>query len=440
MNKKILISGISLVAIFAAHSGFWLYQSGNIKFALEQTAGKLSKEIGRKNTELFYTSSDISGYPLNFTLKVSQPKFITAGGGEKIEMTSGDEPIVIVSNLLGSGYNIKIPAKIDIKQTVEDVEKSYKLEFNNASPQIEAKFAGNILFNINNTEELIPYLNNMLKSLHYSDSGYILTNAEDGKKIASIDSQSIQITKSAGKTNSVSTSYNIQAQNMDASALFNTETATSDANSKPATALWPATFNIDYSSIDSKDENGKSNSVDFILRDFDVKAASFAINLKGNVKANGNDIFPFGDLSLKINSYENMVDYFGGVVSDAMDKTKLPLFHIKNEKSIDFKKVLFDISSEKSNDNKDILLTLSREQNKSLFIGQKGLMEVIDLLKASASPSIGATEESLKEGASIKPTTGSSHAPAPALDLSPSAGFPAMENTAPALIPNKPAQ
>lgn len=440
MNKKFLIAGVSLVAIGAAHTAFWVYQSGKIKFAIEQTAGKFSKEIGRKNTELFYTSSDISGYPFNFTVKISQPKFITAGSGEKVEITTGDEPIIIVSNLLGSRYNIKLPPKIDIKQTVEDVEKSYKLEFTNASPQIEAKFSGNVLANINNTEELIPYLSERLKSLRYSDSGSTLTSTEDGKKVASADSQTIQITKSTGNTNSVSTAYNIQLQNMDAAALFSTENTITDTDSQLTAALWPVSVNIDFSSIDSKDENGKSNSVDFIVRDVDVKATSFGMNLKGNVKANGSDIFPFGDLSLKINGYENMVDYFGGVVSEALDKTNLPLFRIKNEKSIDFKKVLYDISSEKSNENKDILLTLSREQNKSLFIGQKGIMEVVDLLKASASPTIATTEESLKEGASIQPAAPLSPPPAvitaPALDLSPAAGFPAMGT--PVLTPEKP--
>src|SRR4051812_17120638 len=101
MNKKIAIAGVSIIALGAAHTAFWVYQSGKIKFSIEQAAGKISKEIGRKNTEFFYTSSEVSGYPFNFTVRVNQPKFISAGGGQKVEVTSGDEPVIIISNLLG---------------------------------------------------------------------------------------------------------------------------------------------------------------------------------------------------------------------------------------------------------------------------------------------------------------------------------------------------
>lgn len=408
MNKKILITGVSLIVLVGAHAAFWVYQSGKIKSSIEQMAGQISREVGRKNTEFFFTSSKISGYPFNFTVDINQPKFISSGGGEKLELSSGDEHLIVITNLVGSNYKIKLPSKLDVKSTVDEKEKNYKLEFTNSAPEMEFKFSGNVLFSKDVTD-IMPYLSDNLKSLRYSDKGYVFSYAEDGTKIASSDLDSLEITKTKSKQNTISTSYNVKVKNVDNSELLVAESKTKD--SAPLTGFWPISADLNLSSIDVRDESGKSSSVDFIVSDSDITAASFGLGVKGAVKANGEDIFPFGDLSIKIRGYKNMVDYFSGMVSNAFAESKIPLFHIKSEKSIDFKKVLYDVASEKSNEDNDILLTLSREKGKSLFIGQKGLMEVIDLLKASAS----ASAEAPKKDASAQ------H---PKLDAAPAAGLP----------------
>ena len=383
MNKKILVAGLAVVALGAAHTAFWVYQSGKIKESLVAMSGQVSKEIAGKNTEFLFASSEVSGYPLNFVATISQPKFTRTGGGEKLELSGGEENLVITSNLLGNSYNVKLPTKIDVKDTIGEKEKNYKLEFANASPEFGLKFSGNFLFSMKPEVDVISYLAENLTSLSYSDSGYVLSNAEGGAKLASSDSSFVQIAKTNGKSNGISTSYNIKVKNIDNSGFL---AENEKEGSVPAQAgLWPISANIDLTSVDVQDENGKSISADFIIKDVDVTAATFGFGIKGDVKANGDDVFPFGDLSIKVRSYQNMVDYFSVMVSNALAESKIPLFNIKSEKSIDFKKVLYDVASEKSNEDKDILLTLNREKGKSLFIGQKGLMEVIDLLKASAS-------------------------------------------------------
>lgn len=407
MNKKILITGLSVIVLGSAHAAFWVYQSGKIKSSIEQMAGQISKEIGKKNTEFFFTSSKISGYPFNFTVDINQPKFISTGNGEKLELSSGEEHLIVTTNLVGSNYKIKLPSKVDVKYTVDEKEKNYKLEFANSSPEMEFKFSGNVLFS-KDVADIIPYLSENLKSLRYTDQGYALSSAEDETKIASSDSDSIEITKSKGKSNSISTSYNIKLKNVDNAALYEEDDKTKDTITMAG--LWPISANLDISSIDVRDDSGKSSSVDFLVRDADITAASFGFGVKGNVKANGEDIFPFGDLSIKVRDYKNMVDYFSGMVSNAFAQSKIPLFHIKSEKSIDFKKVLYEVASEKSNEDKDILLTLTREKGKSLFIGQKGLMEVIDLLKASAS----ASPEAPKDASAPQPKL---------MDAAPAAGL-----------------
>ena len=395
MNKKITaIASASVIALATAHAAYWVYQSDKIKASIEVAAGQISKELGRKKSEFFYSSSKVTGYPFSLTVDINQPKFISTGGGEKTEISSADEPLVVVSNLIGSGYKVKLPTKIAVKRVADDVESNYNIEFANGSPQMEAKFAGNLMLGAGNTSSLLSYLGDNLKSFRYSDAGYTIKSAADGEVIASSDSDVINITKSRGKTHSVSTAYDIKLNNISGAALFSKKGSDNPAQ----TGFWPVSVALDASTIDTKDADGASSSVDFIIRNVDVKAASFGFGAKGNVKADGSDIFPFGDMSVKISNYQKMVDYFHGTVSDAMAGSNIPLFRIKSEKSIDFKKVLYDISSEKSNENKDVLLTLSREAGKSLFIGQKGLMEVVDLLKASAIE--GATPPSRQEALS----------------------------------------
>jgi hypothetical protein len=409
MNKKMtaLIS-IAVVTLVAGHTGYWIYQSGKIKSSIGAAAGQISKELGRKKAEFFFESSSVSGYPFTFTVHINQPKFISTGGGERLEVSSGTEQLVVISNLTGSSY---------VKHTIDEKADTYKLVFPKSAPQLEAKFSGNIMLGVNEATEFLPYLSSKLNSFRYSDTGYIVTSLEDAVKLASSDADVVHITKSRGNTNSISTSYNVKVQNLDGAALFADSSTPEEGTAK----LWPVTANLDFSSIDTKDSSGQSSSVDFVVRDADVKAVSFAFNARGSIKANGNDIFPFGDLSLKINNYRNMVDYFSGAVSSAFAESKIPLFHIKSEKSINFKKVLYDISSEKSNEDKDILLNISREQGKSLFIGQKGLMEVIDLLKASAA--VGVEPPAKNKDADATPG-------APIINAAPAAGQPVV-------LPNK---
>lgn len=426
MNKKIAIASASLIALGAAHTTFWFYQSGKIKLSIEQAANQISKEIGRKNTEFFYTSSDISGYPLNFTVRVNQPKFITAGGGEKLEISSADQPLVIKSNLIGSGYKITFPTKLDIKQTIDETETSYKLEFSGASPQLEAKFSGNVMLSFKEGQDILEHLGDKLNSLRYLDSGYSFTKADDNSKIMSSEADFLQVNKTSTKANSFSTAYDIRVNNMDGAALFTQASASADA-AKPMGGLWPVTAHFDFSNIDSRDENGKSTSIEYVLRDVDFKASTFGVSVKGDVKANGNDLFPFGDLTVRLSGYEGMVDYFGGIVGQALADSKIPFLNIKSQKSVDFKKVLYEVASEKTNEEKDLLLTISREQGKNLFIGQKGLMEVIDMLKGSGSGDAGAPQSDAANQPDQQPQQ-EDKLKAPGLDLSPAAGFPATSS------------
>ncbi len=395
MNKKIVIAGLSLGVLAGLHTTFWFYQSGKIKASIEQAASQISKEIGNKNTEFFYTSSNITGFPLNFAVNINQPKFVSAAGGEKLEVSSGDETLVITSNLLGNSYKVKLPAKIDIKHNVDDKESNYKLEFSNEAPVLSLKFSESLLFAEKEVPEFVNYWSERLKSLQYNDSGYLVSNIDGDKKIASSDSSSLNVTRTRDKAK-VYSEYNIKVQNMDNSALWSLEekpaatTPATDAiaDTAPTVAtlgIWPLNANIDFSSSDMRDSSGKTTNVIFAIKQADISSSSFGFDIKGEIKADGDDIFPFGGLNIKITSYQNMVDYFSGIVSKAFAESKIPLFQIKSEKSMNFKKVLSDISTEKSNENNDILLTISREKGKNLFIGQKGLMEVIDLLKNSSN-------------------------------------------------------
>ena len=54
MNKKIVVTGLSVVLLGTLHASFWIYESGKIKSSIEQAAGKISKEIGRNWKNLIY--------------------------------------------------------------------------------------------------------------------------------------------------------------------------------------------------------------------------------------------------------------------------------------------------------------------------------------------------------------------------------------------------
>jgi|GEM_PF-5195842 len=382
MKKKILAVVVLAGLVIGSHAAFWIYESGKIKTSIEQLAGRISKEIGKKNTELLFSKSELSGYPFHFAVKLSQPKITSTGGGEKLELFSADEQLIITTNLTGGHYKVQLPSHIDIKQTVNEKEQSYKLEFTNTRPQIDLKLGGNIL-TVGENIDIMQYINDNMKETSYIDSGYVLSNVDGGAKISSSGGDFVKIVQSKNMQNNIETAYNIKVDNLDAAQFFVDGNKTVDQQA--ASGLWPIIASVDLSSIDMRDEGGRSKSIDFVVRGVDLSAASFGVRINGDIKANGEDIFPFGNLSIKLSNYQNLVDYFSGMVRHALAETKIPFFNIQSDKSIDFKKVMSEVASEKSNEDKDILLELRREKGKSLFIGQKGLMEVIDLLKSSAS-------------------------------------------------------
>lgn len=417
MNKKVIVAGLSVVAFGAVHATFWSYQSGKIKESIGQLTTQVAKGFGGKDAEFIYSNSSVSGYPLSFKVTINEPKYTSLNDGKKVEISSGEQPLVIVSNLTGSSYKIKVPVKIDIKKTISEKEKAYTLEFNKESPSLEVRFAGNVTTGANDASEIIQYLGDKIKSLHYSDSGYIVSNAEDGSRLALADLNEIRALRTIGKDGSVTYKYNIKTENMDNSVLFASEDKPVEiANSQ--IKFWPVNTNFEFSSVDMRDSTGKSTSVSFNLKDINVSSPSFGVGLSGDIQANGEDIFPFGDVSIKINGYQNLVDYFGGIVNQALADSKIPLFHISAGKDINFKKVLLDVASEKSNEDKDITIKLQREQGKNLFVGQKGLMEVVDMLKSSSE----AGEEVKKEGASILPSQQKAPQQPVAVDVAPAAG------------------
>lgn len=414
MNKKLLFAGISVIALGGAHTAFWVSQSSKIQASMEQVVAQIAKEVGKSNSEFTYTAANVSGYPFNFTVTIEQPKFVSVSEGERLELSADQEKLVVTSNLFGSKYKVALPSNLDAKQTVNAQETNYKLQFAGGAPQLELKFSNNVLSSGGSSNAIMSHLNDSLKSFKYSDAGYLLSNSTDGTKIASADLNNVQIIKKKSKPNNISTAYNITIKNADHSALFAQSNKKSEQDSS-GDALWPINAKLSIISNDVRDEAGKSSSVDFTVNEADIAAASFGFVMKGDIKANGEDIFPFGNLSVKVNNYQSMVDYFSGTISTALAESKVPLFNIKSEKSIDFKKVLYEVASEKSNEEQDLLLTLSREKGKSLFIGQKGLMEVIDLLKASAAGTLG---EEQKQDNVLNPGN-------KLIEAAPAAGMPA---------------
>lgn len=391
MNRKLTaVIGVSCATILAAHAAYWIYQSGKIKASMGIAANQISQELGRKNSEFFFGSSSISGYPFKFEVSLNEPKFIRTGGGETMEVSSPSDPLVVTSNLIGNKYSIKIPSTLNIKKTADEHEQNYTVNFQNKNPNISVSLANDFIISKDGDASLPERIRKSLRKLSYSDAGYVITDDDSSQNVGSASSNRVFITRNINKANTYSTSYDLKIADLNGQALFSnnegtdTDEQTDISENQQEQGLWPVTIALDISSMDSKDKDGKSNSVEFVVRNADVKANSFAVSIKGKVRADGNDIFPYGDMSIKLNNYAQFVDYFQEAASNAMSESRLPLFHIKSEKTVDFKNVLYSISSEKSNEDKDILLTLSREQGKSLFIGQKGIMEVIDLLKASA--------------------------------------------------------
>jgi hypothetical protein len=380
-NKKILAVTALAGVVIASHAAFWIYESAKIKTSIEQLAGRISKEIGKKNTELLFAKSEISGYPLHFVVKLSQPRITSTSGGEKLELSSLEEKLLISTNLIGTNYKVILPANIDIKKTINEQERAFKLEFVGAGPNIDLKLAGNVL-SIGENVDVMQYINENIKEVSYADAGYSLVNNDGGAKISSSGGSVLKITQNKNAKNNIETAYNIKLDKLDAAAFFADSEKLELAGN--AGALWPLNASVDLLSVEERDDSGKSKSVDFLVNGFDVTAATFGVGAKGEIKANGEDIFPFGNLSLKLTNYQGLVDYFSGIVKHALAETKIPFFNIQSDKSIEFKKLLLEVASEKSNGDKDILVNLTREKGKSLFIGQKGLMEVIDMLKAGA--------------------------------------------------------
>lgn len=419
MNKKAIAIGLSVVAFGVAHAAFWVYQSGKIKESIGQLTTQIAKGAGGNDSEFFYSSSSVSGYPLSFKVSVHEPKYTGLYKGRKVEVSSAEQPLVIASNLIGSAFKIQLPTKINIKAFDASAEKLYALEFNKESPDLEVRFSGNIASGVKDVSGVIPYLGEKMKSVHYADSGYVVTSG-DGAKIAIADLNEVYAVKNISKDGSIVYKYNVKLQNVDNSALFEEEERKLQGGAVQM-KVWPLNANIEFITTEARDSEGRSQSVDMDLKDVSVSNPSFGLALSGTFKANAEDVFPFGDINLKLTNYANVVDYFGSMLIYAFAESKIPLLQLNAGKQVNFKKVLFEIASEKSNEDKDILIKFQREQGKNLFIGQKGLMEVVDMIKTSASEH--SAEEIRKDGASVLPN----QATQKPVDVAPAAGVPASD-------------
>jgi len=358
--KRFLVTISVFLAIFSVmYSGIWLYKSKTVKSLTENAILAITKDLGGRKSEFVYANTLVSGFPFGYKVQINKPRFIIDDKNISLELSS-DDSLIIESDILESKYTATLPQNINVKNG-ESLEQNYSLRYNSPA-QIElssnnknlaARFFKRIIFDdTKGTYEI--------NQANYKDSGYKYINPLNQDVISSAESVDLTVKIVSDST------YNLKANI--SNQFFKGLKKLADKKNDIGNINLAA--DIIYS-----EKSGDSVS----FKNFALNSDKFSLDIKGNTSSSNIEAFPYGDLTIKIGSYEDFIDFKANLLNNMVSNSIIPLFRIKSKQITDFKTFLSKVATEKSDDGKNIALTLKREEGQAVSIGKYSFIEAVHI-------------------------------------------------------------
>lgn len=377
MRKYITnIAGVA-VSLTVIYSVGWFYQANRIRTLTEELITDVSESVGAQRSEFFYSRSEVKGFPFRYDVNIYDPRFISYNTSDPIEISSADR-LTVSTSTLGGSFRATFPEKINVSIKKETGALPYIISFNEA-PVLDIKI---------HQEEIIPWvfkrfseqgtdnLSATFKSLKYSDEGYVVVDGTTGEALASTKRVFIQLNTEDYTEGATVSELVFNIKNAQFDKLYHLDNGQRGLGNVNVSAdisfIGPALL-----------ENISTSESNIRIRGIEFSSDHFGFNINGAVSTAKDDLFPFGDVRLKLTNFANLIDYKIAFINQKMSGLALPFFKIKTSQAGALKLFAEKIATEEHNDGKDLLMTFNRKQGESFFIGDKSLAQVMLLFRES---------------------------------------------------------
>jgi hypothetical protein len=374
---KILV--VVVVLLLGGYTGFWFYQSNQLKAVLEDNLTKLSQNLAQSGGEFSYEGISVSGFPLKLTLDINSPLFRLPEHGPDQEgalyTISGNGPVSVgVAMFAPESIKVVLPQAIDIASKRGEASESIQLSYTKPA-EVEVEFEGVSTFDLllGKAPQTGEELAKAFRRFSYVDNGSQVVDGVSGKAVASQDAGTIRIT------------YIPEGERVRAGLLFKAlnSKVTPLAEGEQISSLAKEWIDM-YQNLGDADAvvdvayEGPSALPQVIsgegkveIRELSISNDKFGFDAKGIINKAADDLMPFGEIKVNLTNYEQLVDNIAASIQRKMQEASAAgqpqpsAFALEEPQLIVIKNFLRKVSDEPAGNSPNLTITISREKGAS---------------------------------------------------------------------------
>lgn len=166
-------------------------------------------------------------------------------------------------------------------------------------------------------------------------------------------------------------------------------------------------IDLDFSFHEAGKSDKSHGDYNFNLKKLDYKNNIYSIDAKGTLELPGASTFPYVDMTLNVNNYIEMIDFYDGFLKAAYNSLgqdhHAKSFSLSEEHSKALKNILASFATP---DNKKLVLTFNRTADKDFTLSGRSFPEVLAMLQPLFETQAGhlkSTAAPVKPGTPAKP-------------------------------------
>lgn len=354
--RRVLLALSLLVIVGFSAAWWWIARISEQQLAARVVAAPAGQGLRAESVR-------ISGFPNRFVATFEKP--VVGLPGSKIY---SDEPLKLVRNVIGSHYTLILPNTIRADANGQILTCRYP-----EAPRIELKIAPLALerhqIELGGPEKVAnilkdPNFYKAFREFHYADKGAVCENAAQNEKISQ-GTGKIEIVNEQRENRGI---LYVRASVKDIAWVVEGKSST------------PYSTEIDFK-IDGYDPlltKEFPENTELQINTLKFENARYAARVKGNVRLNKTDIFPYGDLRLSLDRYKQMVDELYASAKEIEDRKKLPSGLPEKQKLLEFLAALSAATPEMEN----IEILARRERGDDLYVGPYKLGQFVAAYQA----------------------------------------------------------
>jgi hypothetical protein len=417
MNKFTSRLLLILVILGAGYTGYWYYQTNEIKKEFEKIVLKFSDKISKEENagvKFDYTNITSAGFPFKSKIslegvKLSLEEKLTEKLGFLKELRL--DKVAFSKPIFGNTIGIHLPTEmfINIDQAAKNAllgqeapEDQNELRFTYyQEPVFEIQLVSMAkaydLLSMNRNNNIVSAIIDSIKSVYYQDQG--------GKAY-----RGDEVVYDAAYPSTMKVDIDKQAINFYANSRLHPASFDFAFQQKLKVSDKTPNFTIDLRVATNAEQLAKhnisENDLTVSLKDFSIQNKDAGVVLKGEILKTTEDALPFGKIVATITDYEEVVDqtivtmreFFENVaaLSPKQGTATIPALDIKDEYIAIAKQFIKAIADDPTNDSKDVSITVQREKGaddiKVGTLSQMDLVMTVGQLVQSFMPQSQGTE------------------------------------------------